>query len=78
MAPHPTLRQSEQGIASMLKQLRTFDDLPDKAGLTKAEKLMVTNLAPTTDVELYAVSQTRYTPKVTLPGTNSHLGFRRL
>lgn len=56
LTPHATLRQNEPSIAKLLEELRTVGDSDGGgAGLTKAEKLMVVNLAPTTDVELYTV-----------------------
>ncbi|EIN12316.1 hypothetical protein PUNSTDRAFT_124232 [Punctularia strigosozonata HHB-11173 SS5] len=45
---HPTARQTPQGITTLLKGLAPY-------GLTKAEKLQMANLAPTTAVELYTV-----------------------
>ena len=45
----PTARQTAEGVAKMTKALEPY-------GLTKAEKLQVVNLAPTTPVELYVVS----------------------
>lgn len=56
MAPHATLRQNEPSIAKLLEGLRSIGNAEGGgAALTKAEKLMVVNLAPTTDVELYTV-----------------------
>lgn len=49
MTPHPTLRQSEDGLKSLMQHMRQYN-------LTKGEKLMITNLAPTSNVELYTVS----------------------
>jgi len=45
----PTRRQSDAGIAQLVKDLAPF-------ALTKAEKLQIVNLAPTEPVELYVVS----------------------
>ncbi|KAG8888338.1 hypothetical protein FRB98_007912 [Tulasnella sp. 332] len=57
IAPHATLRQNEPSIARLLEELRPIGNRDEGgAGLTKAEKLMVVNLAPTTDVELYTSS----------------------
>ncbi|KAG8860824.1 hypothetical protein FRB96_003557 [Tulasnella sp. 330] len=56
IAPHATLRQNEPSIARLLEELRPIGNRDEGgAGLTKAEKLMVVNLAPTTDVELYTI-----------------------
>ncbi|KAG8927840.1 hypothetical protein FRC03_011246 [Tulasnella sp. 419] len=46
--PHPTLRHDPSSIKTLLENLRAFD-------LTKAEKLMIVNLAPSTNVELYTI-----------------------
>jgi hypothetical protein len=45
----PTLRQIEDGVATLTRGLAPF-------ALTKAEKLQVSNLAPTEPVELCVVS----------------------
>ena len=45
----PTTRQSELGISNLLAQLQPFPTL------TRAEKLMIVNLAPKTIVELYVI-----------------------
>ncbi|KAG9025478.1 hypothetical protein FRB95_010112 [Tulasnella sp. JGI-2019a] len=56
LAPHPTLRQNAPNIAKLLEDLRTVGSTTEGgAGLTKPEKLMVVNLAPTTDVEIYTI-----------------------
>ncbi|KAJ3535435.1 hypothetical protein NMY22_g6489 [Coprinellus aureogranulatus] len=44
----PTSGQTEEGIMKMVKALEPYD-------LTKAEKLQIVNLAPTTPVELYVI-----------------------
>ncbi|KAG8898239.1 hypothetical protein FRB99_007578 [Tulasnella sp. 403] len=48
MAPHPISRQNEIALKQLMRDLRPIE-------LTKAEKLMVANLAPTTNVELYTI-----------------------
>ncbi|KAJ3518182.1 hypothetical protein NLJ89_g12 [Agrocybe chaxingu] len=44
----PTGKQTEEGITKLVKDLAPY-------GLTKAEKLQIVNLAPTTPVELYVI-----------------------
>ncbi|KAK1219846.1 hypothetical protein PQX77_017423 [Marasmius sp. AFHP31] len=44
----PTRSQTTEGVRKLTKDLRQYD-------LTKAEKLQVVNLAPTTPVELYVI-----------------------
>lgn len=48
-APLPTLRQDEESMRGLLKELRQWD-------LTKGEKLQIVNLAPDSAVMLYSVS----------------------
>ncbi|BGP40909.1 hypothetical protein JCM10450v2_004914 [Rhodotorula kratochvilovae] len=43
---HPTIRQTSDAVASLLDELEELD-------LTKAERLQIVNLAPTTAVELH-------------------------
>ncbi|KAG8965947.1 hypothetical protein FRC05_002938 [Tulasnella sp. 425] len=47
-APLPTLRQDEESMRGLLKELRQWD-------LTKAEKLQIVNLAPDSAVMLYSI-----------------------
>ncbi|KAG8913226.1 hypothetical protein FRC01_004660 [Tulasnella sp. 417] len=47
-APLPTLRQEEQSMQALLKELRQWD-------LTKGEKLQIVNLAPDSAVMLYSI-----------------------
>ncbi|TFK27671.1 hypothetical protein FA15DRAFT_613497 [Coprinopsis marcescibilis] len=44
----PTIRQTTESITNLVKKLEPFD-------LTKAEKLQIVNLMPTTAVELYVI-----------------------
>ncbi|KAG9018072.1 hypothetical protein FRB90_012368 [Tulasnella sp. 427] len=46
--PSPTLRQDEEPMRALLKELRQWD-------LTKGEKLQIVNLAPDTAVMLYSI-----------------------
>ncbi|KAK4687130.1 DNA-directed RNA polymerase III subunit RPC9, partial [Tremellales sp. Uapishka_1] len=54
----PTPRQNDEGVARLANELQDY-------GLTKSEVLQIVNLAPTSQVELYAIieeTETRFNP----------------